>query len=631
VFFVYGLFLATWAFCLTRPVLLVNDGHMYMEMARSMRHGSLEVDNGLSIVDSAELFLRHTIRHGPHLYAKYPPLYGVLAMLPFAWLGIRGMYLLNAIALAVAVPGLYLLARRSLHPTRALVAAFLFPLIVPVFPYVLMELPHLVTGALVLWAVVAWDASLRTGRSLRGSLLGGAAGLLAGFAFGVRLQVIVLVAPLVAIGCARALRGSPRRWPAVASFASVFAACVAVIAAINLVRFGSPNPLSYGVSEYAPGQPIDEETAGYFLRPVLLITAGLPLALLAVAPRVRRTAHVWLLTAAALSVVLLSPPLRSAMYRLGASAACLLLNAMIAGPGWTAVQWTMGWMNKSLLVSTPFLVLGVYGAVASCARPRRMVPHALGWMAVAMIVFLSLRDPDPITGRAPMTFLSLSPRYLAEVIPLLYLLACRQVRDVRFRSLHGALLAGAAAALTWFMWASGPDWMSNFKQDVISDGAIGAAALVLVAFCARRHFEVASAALPLLVATVNGYAAACVYAEDSRCILTGAALHETWGKRVLEALPDRAAIVGWQFGKDPILTLRGQRPSLLIVEPWMDDGQGLAFTLDRLDDHGIVPFYFGSDLDKVRSRLAGRYRIVRISFDPLLWRLDRIRGNESPT
>jgi hypothetical protein len=245
-------------------------------------------------------------------------------------------------------------------------------------------------------------------------------------------------------------------------------------------------------------------------------------------------------------------------------------------------------------------------------------------MAVATIVFLSLRDPNPLTGRAPMTFLSLSPRYLVEVTPGLYLLACQQVRDVRFRPLHAALLAGAVAALTLFMWASGPDWMSNFKQDVISDGAIGAAAFVLVAFCARRRFEVAAAALPLFVATTNGYATACIFGEDSHCLLTAAALHEAWGNRVLEAMPDRAALVGWQFGKDPALTLRGERPSLLIVEPWMDDGQGLADTLDALDAHGIVPFYFGAELDKVRFRLAGRYRITRISFDPLLWRLDRI-------
>jgi hypothetical protein len=622
-FFVYGLALATCAFCLIRPVLMVNDGHMYMEMARSMRHGSLEVDNGLNLVDSAELFLAHTVKRGPHLYAKYPPLYAVLAMFPFEWLAVRGMYLLNAVALVFVVPGVYLLARRTLHPARAAVAAFLFPLVVPVFPYALMELPHLVSGALVVWAVVSWDASLRASRPLRGSWLGGVAGLLAGLAFGVRLQVIVLVAPLVAIGCARSLREPQRKWPAVASFASAFGACVAAVASFNVARFGSANPLSYGPSESAMGGPIDVETAEYFLRPAMLLTAGLPLAVLAVGPRIRRASRVWLLAAAVLSVLLLTPALRSATFRLAASAASLLLNALIAGPGWSKSHYTLGWMNKALLASTPFLVLGLYGAVASCARPGRMVPRALGWMVAATIVFLSLRDPNPLTGHASMGFMSLSPRYLVEITPALYLLACRQLRDVRFRPLHGALLAGAATTLTFFMWASGEDWKGNFKQDVIANGAIGAAAVLLVAFCARRRFEVAAVALPMLASSIIGYGTACAFAEDSRCLLTAAKAYEEWGTRVGHAIPYRAAIVGWQFGKDAILHLRAERP-VIIVDPFMDDGLGLADTLDALGQHGIVAFYFGVEVEKVRPRVAGRYRITRISFDPLLWRFDRI-------
>ena len=71
-----------------------------MEMARAMRHGTLEVPNGLDVVVSPELSIAHTVRRGAHEYAKYPPLYAWLAVVPYALLGIRGMYLLNALSFA---------------------------------------------------------------------------------------------------------------------------------------------------------------------------------------------------------------------------------------------------------------------------------------------------------------------------------------------------------------------------------------------------------------------------------------------------------------------------------------------------------------------------------------------------
>ena len=78
----YASIFAVTAFAVTRPVLLVNDGQMYFEMARSMRHGSLEIDNGLDIVDSPELWMQNSVKLGRHLIAKYPPLYAVLSVGP---------------------------------------------------------------------------------------------------------------------------------------------------------------------------------------------------------------------------------------------------------------------------------------------------------------------------------------------------------------------------------------------------------------------------------------------------------------------------------------------------------------------------------------------------------------------
>ncbi len=627
VLFLYGAALATCAYCVARPVLLVNDGHIYMEMARSLRAGTLEIDNGLNIIDSPELSLLHTVKRGVHLYGKYPPFYAVLAALPYGWFGIRGMYLLNAVSLAFLVPGVDVLARRILRPTRALAASLLFPLVVPVLSYALIELPHLESAALGVWAIVFWEDCLRSTPGARANGLGAAAGFLAGAAVGVRLQTIVLVAPLLAVGFSGALAGlrqrRPNRLPPMMSFALAFGACLLAIAAFNVARFGSPNPLSYGVSDIAAGQPIDEETAGYFLRPAVFVTTAVLLGVLAIAPRVRRASSLALLVGAGAVVLLVSPPLHAEARRIGESAASLLVNANVAGAGWSTPYLTFDWMNKALLASTPFLVLGLADAVVACARPTRRLPRVLGWMAIATIVFLSMRDPDPRTGLGPLTCFSLSPRYLVDVMPILYVLAYRRVRDVAFHRAHWAIGLGTAGVLSWFMWVTGPDATAPLKQLLIATGSIGVAALLLASrFSVRPRQAIGGALVATLVAIANGYSTACVFTEDSRCMLRCARMYERWGKRLLAATPERAAIVAWRFGKDGILHVRSQRP-FVIVEPWIDAGATLADTLDALSANGLALYYFGSELQYV-PRLDGRYTFVPLLDDPILLRIDRV-------
>ena len=67
---------AAFAFALTRPVLLVNDGHVYFEMARAMRHGTLEIPNGLDVADSPELWIENAVE------PRAPPLREIPAVLP---------------------------------------------------------------------------------------------------------------------------------------------------------------------------------------------------------------------------------------------------------------------------------------------------------------------------------------------------------------------------------------------------------------------------------------------------------------------------------------------------------------------------------------------------------------------
>jgi hypothetical protein len=612
---VYAMVVAAIAFSQSRPVLLINDGDAYMEMARSMAHGTLEVPNGLDLVGSPELWIIHTVQRGAHLYAKYPPLYGVLAALPFALFGIRGMYLLDAIAFVATVSGFYLLARRVLRPPRALAATLLLPFAVPLVPYLLIELPHLVSLSLGVWAIVLWDRSRRARAPSRAGWLGLASGVALGLAVGVRLQNVVIVLPLLGVGFFHARH--PR--PTLLGLGAGSAACLAAIGVFNLQRFGTLNPFSYGPA-------IPEERADYFLRPAFLVVSALVVGLFLAARLLRsvRTAAV----CATLGVVLVAvvAPLRAMARPMLTTTASLLINASVGGAGWGMPQYTHSWMNKALLVGAPFLVLGLVGVLACAARRARSLPTALAWTVVASLLFLSARDPDPRSLGGAMGFFSLNPRYLVDVMPALYLLAWRQIRGLRV----GVACVAAGVVLGGVLllrMATDRDDFSPYRVILLTDGSVALAAAALVAYLARR-WRAGAGALALAVALTHGYAAACTLGEDSLAYATLASRFERWGQRVRDATPEKVALVGWGFDKDPVYFLRAEK-TMVTVDAERDGAASLADTLDALVDHGLAPFYYddGPEMEAtVKPRLAGRYRVVAVLGDPRLSRLERIGG-----
>jgi len=608
----YGVTVAAIALSLSRPVLLVNDGDTYMEMARSMRHGMLEVPNGLDVVSSPELWIVNTVQRGAHLYPKYPPLYGVLAALPFALFGIRGMYLLDALAFAATVPGFYLLARRMLRPSHALIATVLLPFAVPLVPYLLIELPHLPSLAFVVWAVVLWDRSRRARERSRAAWLGVGAGLMLGMAVGIRLQNVVAVVPLLGVGLFHARHA---RWTFL-GMALGLSPCLAAIGAFNLQRFGTPNPFSYGPA-------IPEETAEYFLRPAFLGVAAVVAGALVVARRMRATWPTTLVGGLGIALLVALSPLRAVARGMAATTASLLLNASVAGAGWSSPEYTHDWMDKALLPCAPFLVLGLVAVLACCARRAPPLPTALAWLVVASLLFLSVRDADPRSGRGAMGFFSLSPRYLVEIMPALYLLAWRQVRGLRMgpRSVVLGVVVGAALL---FRMETDVDDFSPYKIALITDGSIALAALALLAYVARRS-RIGAPALAVAVALTHGYAVASTVGEDSLACATLASLFEGWGQRVAAATPERVALVGWGFAKDPVFYLRAEK-TMVTLDAERDGAASLADTLDAFGRRGMTPFYYGygTELeDVVRPRLEGHYRPVVVLRDPPLWRLER--------
>ena len=115
--------------------------------------------------------------------------------------------------------------------------------------------------------------------------------------------------------------------------------------------------------------------------------------------------------------------------------------------------------------------------------------------------------------------------------------------------------------------------------------------------------------------------------EDCVAYTTLASVFQRWGNRILPVVPERVALVGWGFAKDPVFWIRAER-SVIMVDPRDDGAAGLADTLDALDAHGWSPFFYGygDELASiVRPRLQGRYRTVELLQDPPLWRLERVK------
>jgi hypothetical protein len=616
----YGAFVALAVFAFTRGVVLVNDGHVYMEMARSALRGSLEVENGLDLVFSPELWLVHTVQSGPHLYPKYPPFYGPLAALPFAALGVRGLYALNALALAAAFPAFHRLARRLLPTRHADLATLLLPFGTPIVPYALIELPHLVTMTAILWAIVFWDESLREDSHQRDGL---ASGLFAGLAFGVRIQSVILFVALVGVGATTAHRRRSARAPLLA-MVGAFLGCLALVSAINVVRFGSPNPFSYGVAPaFSLIAAATEERLTFFARPGVVLVGLVAMATL-LGARTARTARGAALSLAAGVVVLVSVPLlRQQAAQLLLTMTTLLVNASVGGGGWTSPITTLGWMNKALLVAAPFLALGLVAVARSVARPAPPLETALGWMVVLLLGFLSLRDPDSRGDHGAMGFFSFTPRYLVELMPLLYLLAWTFLDSVRLAPSHAIAGAGAWIGITVLLWISGPGDRSVIKVAILSDAPLAIGLVLAISALLAPRARLLGAALAPLLALAHASTFASAIAEDARALVGIASQYDRWGESFLTVAPPRIAVVGWWFAKDPIFHLRAGR-EVVTVDAAVDDGATLADTLDQLVARGMTPYYFGLELERALPHLLGRYRAVPVLQDPIVFRLELV-------
>jgi len=609
------------------------DGNVYFEMARQMtERGSYEVDNGLEVVDSGTLHLGNTVKIGRRLVAKYPPLYSVLAVPFYATFGLSGLVGMNILSLGLVIIAFFVLARRLFDDRLAFCCAVALPFATPLFLYSVVVLPHLVAAALVLWslalAVVAHEAEAPRPAFLWGL----AAGLLGGFAVGVRVQDIIPAAVLLYLLARRAHRHRP--WAAPGGMVAGLSLCIGAMGLLNLYRFGSLNPISYGPAGHR-GSPIGLETSGFLLeRPAYLVLIAMLIALVLLFRLTVGHRRALLLRVGAVLIGLLAlaavPSLRLSTEQLFRSGFGLLVDSSLLVNGFAEPITFHGLIYKSLLQASPLLVLGL-GAAAwySLSLSLRRAPIAVSAAAVTCLLFcgfLATRHLDPGRVGNVLGIAAFGTRYLVEIYALLFLLACHVVaggRPVTSAPWSKPVLAGLFVGMWAFWWLtwSAPAVNPMLKRVVILYGSLGVAALLVLGLALWRWRDRAGLLSAMIVVSLL-YAAAITVCQDTRRVLEITKTHSGWLRKLDPVLPRRLVLVGQGGAMHGVHPIREGR-SVVLVDSSIDGAHDLDRVLSAFEARSYPIFFFGLGLEKLRPKLERTHEITPVIHDPLLWKLSR--------
>lgn len=546
---------------LLRPgVFSVDESHYLLAAQAMAERGSFEIDNGYSELRAELLLYFYTVI--PARLAELgtvstvPPYHALLAAPLFMIFGLRGLFWLNLLSFAGSVLAVRMLARR-LHPGEAFasLAAGAYLVASMSFEYAIGLWPHMLSQALVLWALVVWPAAEDVPRASARAAL---SGLLIGVATGVRLQNVLWLALLPA-AAAVFLRGQRRLfWP----WLGAAALPLLGMAAINQARLGVFNPFTYGgAAESArfslaePSLPVTSFATLLLLvllslmlwrfrrRPLVMVAFGLPLlsgAVLLLWPPVQRLLANWI-------GMFLFHFVDSSFLPAGTPLAGAARNE------WGQVLYG-GVVKKSLLEAAPYLVAALLSARYLFSKGRENpYPALLAALALAGGISLPL-----VLSSGGFCF---NPRYLLELAPLWLLLAL----DAAWPNLRGrlALLLGAAAgvalSLPLLEHAGSVDEPASGAPVLIGLALalllLGAAVWAARAPAPARSRKLAGA---LFVAAL-GYSALVQWGVD---VERGRNVRDV-AARILDearaAIPERALVLAWEGRKDVLTPLKVDR------------------------------------------------------------------------
>ncbi|MSU91533.1 hypothetical protein GE300_18295 [Rhodobacteraceae bacterium 2CG4] len=218
----------------------VDEVVQYLSVVAFAEHGSLAIGNGYEIYESDDLTLLF-LRPGPTgLVAQYPFGFTIIAA-PFqAALGIRGLFILNLLAAAVAIWATWKLVNILSGRRVAIPAALILLLGTFLSNYAVAVWPHALALAFVMSATL-FAAKVAESNSFR-PILAGSGGLILGLGILIRTDV-ALVLPAIT---AWLVLFAPRPYIHLICAAAGLLPVLLGAALVNSAKFGIFNPFTYG-------------------------------------------------------------------------------------------------------------------------------------------------------------------------------------------------------------------------------------------------------------------------------------------------------------------------------------------------------------------------------------------------
>lgn len=549
------------------------DNRTYLEMIDGIARRGLPITTNGPVAEHRALQARWNNHHRGQLWGALPPVFPYAAT-PFYLLGgtrlvvAANVLLLGALALLVARLTRRLTRRDDAGAAAAWVTLAGTPLATVAFdtsPYPVMLLG--ITGCVDLAL-----ASLDEPRDARRNACG--AGLCAGIAVGSHPLGSPMVAAVLAAlyvwprgdDATPITRWAPSReslqrgaWATLGALA-----VIAPVAALNAVRFGSLNPVSYGpcVWRSCAETGLDQQGIGAMLRwaaPALLWA----LAALGAAWTARRSRGATLAVAAlALGALAVPSLLRDRATAIAALAWAFAVDVSRFTLGysfWRPADGPGAFLGpfavRAALQCTPALLLA---ALAGAAAPRaadRRAALLVGLACAALLASLALRANLPMAFALGYPFLSL--RYLTPALPLLAALAVMATQSLPWRRAHLALGAALALGLAAYLWRFADD-LAMPRRVLLLRGTLAVSAgafLALARVQGRRGAGLAAIAVTAAFAT--GFAVTA--AVDLRESVRNRDDSQRFTDGLARSLPARFALVGFAPEIDPVLGLRATR------------------------------------------------------------------------
>ena len=552
------------------------DNRTYLEMIVGVARTGLPATTNGPVARYRPLQARWNNHSRGRLWGALPPVFPYLAAPIYRAGGARAVVAANVLLLGALALVIARLTRRITgDPLAGAAAAWLAlgatPLVTVSFdtsPYPVMLLG---ITACVDYAVAAVQ---RGGGARREPLL---AGLCAGVAVGAHpLGAPMLAAVLGALfvwpsrgdGPSSSWLPAPERiqrggWALLGALTVVLP-----VAALNAVRFGSFNPVSYGpcVWRSCAETGLDQQGIGAMLSwsaPVIL-WAATSLAAWWLARRSR--AGAWTVVIVALGVLVAPSMLRERAMALASLAWAFTVDVspFTLGYSFWRPQDGLGsflgpFAVRALLQCTPALLLATLaGTVVSRAHSRREVA-LLGLACAGLVASLALRANLPMAFALGYPFLSL--RYVTPALPLLACLAVVATRQLPWRRAH--LVAGSvlAAGVALWLWRYGDD-LALARRWFLLRGTLATAALAFV-LVARSTAPRSSARWARAAAAAATVAFALGFSVTAAVDLREAVRNRDESQRYMDGLarrlPPRFALIGFAPELDPALGLRGTR------------------------------------------------------------------------